>query len=1022
MIPAVLACPHCGANVERHDRFCGSCGSNLERDDPSSPTDPLLGRTVGGAYVIQELIGVGGMGRVYRGMQTALGRTVAVKVIHPHLLGDEQTVARFYNEAKAASRLNHPDSVGVIDFGRSDDGILYLVMEFLTGKDLATINAEEGPLPFKRIIRILRKVAGALGEAHALGVVHRDLKPENVIVQRSRRGEDLIKVVDFGLATITGPQKTSITQPGLVCGTPDYMSPEQGRGDPLDGRTDLYSMGVLLFELLADRLPFVDDTPTKVVLRHINDPIPDPRKVAPQRNVPDALAEVAIKALQKDPKDRFQTADELDEALKAAEAALETAEAASLRCAACGASNTRSSKFCHACGARLNESGPAVARFGGATAGGSIAPPRGSMAPPSGARTTTAPPLGRSALVGRDAELHKLLEARLEAAARATWVRIVGDPGVGKSRLLSELSARADAAADLVVSARPHPSLAPVPYHAIRTLVAALLDTEVSRLPELAKLGIIESPMARAGLDELMAPRGVPGLPGRSRAGAVGALLGVAVRVALQRSASGNVVVLVDDTHRCDALTKTALIAMISDPELYGVLLVTTTTPTSRTPSSPVLATLPLRGLELPDAQAMLTGTAPPPLSERVDRTGTANRSFLPLYVEQLASLGVMSLEDDASVPQRLADAVVARVSRLELGARRVLQTLTVLGERASLEALKALVPQGDLAPLETLLRLGLVKMIDGEVAVGHPFIRELVEASIPAEARKELHARALAAEAAQHAPLEVRAEHAFRAGEPMSAILILERMGDHALERGDPHTATVAYRRGLEVARRESIHAGDTSLDPAVVTLSRKLGEALDRSGDHAGADGVLREAMELVGPGSRERGRMLLQLGRVAVHRDRQREAVRLFGQAIEVAERTKDTRYEAEAQLELGRLRRATKELEAAVAPLERALDLFERLDDGADAVLAQTALEAAETAVRRGDLDTAGGHLLVALGRARSIGSGALLARVSAARGRIHRKTGNQAAADKLFSEAQALAAEAGDTDPMLEAGE
>jgi tetratricopeptide (TPR) repeat protein len=246
--------------------------------------------------------------------------------------------------------------------------------------------------------------------------------------------------------------------------------------------------------------------------------------------------------------------------------------------------------------------------------------------------------------------------------------------------------------------------------------------------------------------------------------------------------------------------------------------------------------------------------------------------------------------------------------------------------------------------------------------------------------------------------------------------------MGDQALERGDPATATLAYRRGLEVARRESIHAGDTSLDPAVVTLSRKLSEALDRAGDHAGADGVLREAMELVGPSSRERGRMLLQLGRVAVHRDRGREAARLFGQSIEILQRTKDTRYEAEAQLELGRLRRDARELDAAVAPLERAIDLFEKLEDGADAVLAQTALEAAETAVRRGDLEAAGGHLLVALGRARSIGSGALLARVSAARGRLQRRSGNQDAAERLFGEARVLAQEAGDADPMLEAGE
>jgi len=1010
----VFQCPHCGTTVNDRDRFCASCGTGLERDDPSSPGDPLIGRTIAGAYVIQELVGVGGMGRVYRGVQTTLGRTVAVKVIHPNLLSDEQTVARFYNEAKAASRLNHPDSVGVIDFGRSEDGILYLVMEFLSGKDLATVNAEEGPLPFKRIVKILRRVASALGEAHALGVVHRDLKPENVIVQRSRRGDDTVKVVDFGLATITGPQKTSITTPGLVCGTPDYMSPEQGRGDPLDGRTDLYSMGVLLFELLTDRLPFVDDTPTKVVMRHINDPIPDPRKVAPARGVPDRLAEIAMRALAKRAEDRFQTADELDEALRAAELALESPGSAGGRCGSCGAANTGAARSCQTCGNKLGGSGPVAS--GGARA--SIAPPR----------NQTAPPRSRSPLVGRDAEIQQLLAARMACTSRATWVRLVGEPGVGKSRLLSELAARADAAADLVVSAGPHPSLAPVPYFAIRTLVAGLLDVEPSRLSELAQLGMIESPMARAGLVELLEPRGVPGMPGRSRAAAVGALLGVAAQIASQRSGSGTVVLLVDDTHRCDSLTKVVLRSMVALPGLRDVLLVSTTVPGAKVTNVGATTTMMIRGLSPEDARALLLGTvpAPSPAVSRETATPPSTRLYLPLYLEQLLALGMQSL-DEPNLPERLADAVVARVSKLEVGARRALQTLTVLGDRASLESLRALVPGSDLGPLETLLRLGLVKMVDGDITVGHPFLRELVEASIPAEARKELHGRALAAASASHAPLEVRAEHAYRAGEPMSAILILERMGDHAIERGDPATATLAFRRGPEVARRESIHAGDTSLDPAVVTLSRKLGDSLDRAGDHAGADGILREAMELVGPASKERGRMLLQLGRVAVHRDRGREAVRLFGQAIEVAQRTRDARYEAEAQLELGRLRRASRELEAAVGPLDRALDLFEGLEDGADAVLAQTALEAAETAARRGDLDAAGGHLLVALGRARSIGSGALLARVSAARARLQRRSGNQEAADKLISEARMLAAEAGDADPVfeeevLEAGE
>ena len=165
------------------------------------------------------------------------------------------------------------------------DGQPYLVMEFLRGKDLSRVAYEEGPLPFARIVDVLRQVLAALGEAHDLGIVHRDLKPENVILEPLRRGGDFVKVVDFGLAKLRADAQggPSVTSPGIVCGTPDYMAPEQGRGDTIDGRSDLYAVGVILFQLLTGRLPFEADSPTQVVMMHLTVPVPDPRQVAPER-------------------------------------------------------------------------------------------------------------------------------------------------------------------------------------------------------------------------------------------------------------------------------------------------------------------------------------------------------------------------------------------------------------------------------------------------------------------------------------------------------------------------------------------------------------------------------------------------------------------------------------------------------------------------------------------------------------------------------------------------------------------
>ncbi len=981
-------------------RFCSACGAGVEREDPSSPGDPLIGRTIGGAYLLQELIGVGGMGRVYRGVQNALGRTVALKVIHPHLLGDEQTVARFYNEARAASRLNHPSSVGIIDFGRTDDGILYLVMEHLAGKDLATVIAEEGPLPFARIVSIMRRIVSALGEAHALGVIHRDLKPENILILRSRRGDDQVKVVDFGLATITGAQSTSITTPGLVCGTPDYMSPEQGRGDQLDARADLYSLGVMFFELLTDRLPFTDDTPTKVVLRHIHDPIPDPREIAPFRDIPVELADIAKKLLAKDASGRFQSADELDEALRSAVAPPES-KAAGAKCPSCGAMNATTVRFCGDCGARL------TGVFAALTKPGASGHPA--------ARTSTAPPMARGPLVGRQAEIEKFVELRTSVHDRVMWLRLVGEPGVGKTRLMSEFAARAEAAADFVVIAGAHPSWAPVPYHPIRTLLAKLYDVDPSRLSELPNNAMLD-PLVRAGIAEVLDAKGLTGLPGKSRAGAVGAALAQGVRLAARKSGSGLVIMIVDDLHGADGLSQAALSALLDNEGLSSLLLVTGSVPVreSGVAQHAALVNMALRGLDEEESRHFLAGTAPD-RSRAVSRETTTDpgtRLFLPLYLEQVKALGASSAHDE-TLPPRLADAVMARIERLELPARRLLQTVTVLGERASLEAVRELAPGKDLAPLDALTRLGLAKITNGDVVIAHPFIRELVEASIPAEARKELHAHALASTASDDAPLEVRAEHAYRAGEPMSALLLLERMGDAALMRGDPHAAVLAFRRGLDLARRELMMSGDDALDRAVVTFSRKLGEALEALGDYAGADGVLREALELVGPASKERARMSLQLGRVAARRDRIRDSTRLLGQAIEIAARVSDRRTEAEAHLELASIRRRESDLSAASNAYRRACELLTAEPSGADALLALAALQHAETLVESGHVEQAAGPLLVAQVRAKAAGSTALIARVTSVRARIKQAGGEAAAAESLMREASELAATAGD---------
>ncbi len=450
------SCPQCATACDDDHRFCPTCGFPVGKV-VSSSDDPLIGRSLPGGYLILELVGVGGMGRVYRAEQTNLGRTVAVKIVHPHLVGEESTAARFITEARAASRLNHPNSVGIIDFGKSPDGQLYMVMEFLRGRNLARVTYEDGPLSFARIVDVLRQTLAALDEAHSENIIHRDLKPENIILEPVRSGGDFVKVVDFGLAKMREETYTpGITSPGIVCGTPEYMSPEQARGDTLDPRSDLYSVGVILFQLLTGRLPFHGESPTQVVLAHLTEVPPDPRAVAADRNIPAPLAAITLRALAKDPAMRFQDANAFASALTSVLPGIDDPSTLGegIACAHCGARNPPAQKFCGECGTAVS-SAPA-----------SSVPPRvplfGRSVPPPAASVVSEPPSGllrrrtpwMLPFVGRETDLARLESHRAQALSMS-GVRLVGESGIGKSRLVGEFVEAVGAAGDVVVYAGP---------------------------------------------------------------------------------------------------------------------------------------------------------------------------------------------------------------------------------------------------------------------------------------------------------------------------------------------------------------------------------------------------------------------------------------------------------------------------------------------------------------------------------------------------------------------------------------
>jgi serine/threonine-protein kinase len=283
---------------------------------PVAKEDPYIGKTIDGRYVVEAILGQGGMGVVYRAKHKMIDKKVAIKVLRADMARDREVTERFLQEAKAASAIGNPHIVDISDFGQLPDGCTYFVMEYLAGKSLTKLMDETKPVPVKRLIRIAKQAGEALAAAHNAGIIHRDLKPDNIMLIDRGSERDFLKILDFGIAKVSSAESTGstarLTKAGAVFGTPHYMSPEQAAGSPIAKQTDIYSLGVILYEMAAGKPPFDADNFMGVLTAHMyKQPVPIRAIVPPPQEVPAGLDMMIMKCLSKKPELRYASMEAL---------------------------------------------------------------------------------------------------------------------------------------------------------------------------------------------------------------------------------------------------------------------------------------------------------------------------------------------------------------------------------------------------------------------------------------------------------------------------------------------------------------------------------------------------------------------------------------------------------------------------------------------------------------------------------------------------------------------------------------
>ena len=932
---------------------------NAELIDDLARAQRMVGRILDDKYRLRSCIGIGGSGAVYKADQIALGRTVAIKILRDDLAADARLVKRFQDEALAASRLNHPNTVSIIDYGQTPDGLLYLVMEHLRGPTLTYLLARQKPVPVARVLDIVAQTLSGIEEAHLAGVIHADIKCDNIVVEPRRTGIDQVKVVDFGIARlVTSPVQGDERN---VCGTPEYMAPELIAGAPPGFASDLYAVAIVMYELLIGETPFIGGTAVDILTRQLK-LTPSPPS-ARRADVPPEVDEVVLRGLAKRPGDRYGNAAEMRSAVEAAARGRRPGPTGEVVCHACGARALKPFRFCPECG-QPREAGVPAAVTTSALA--------------------EAPGLWPLPMIGRESAVAAVARY-LTGGTDAPGLLVIGEPGNGRGAVVAAAYTHlAEAGGLTIYQAGADPTGLASPLYPVRAVVATILE-----LAPVCDRGDLDL----AAIDHGLAERDLPGLAElfghpseladletvvRRRE-----LVAAAVRVLIAESLRGPTAVVFEDVEAYDEISLEVLRELCT--RTHGdVRIVATIDRIKAIGWGARLLRLELGQLDGSEvaqlaAYAAQSGLlAAPTAAQLAQATGGS-----PAHLDHLLRFVAEGGEPD-SAPPALADLVAARLANLDRDGLVACQAIAVFGREAALaDAGRA---SGLGAGIERAIRQpvarGLVQ-VDGDVAgFTSLLVRDVVYDATPAHVRRELHAVAVEVVADGARSSAVLGHHHDAAGHRAAASRLLADAGDEYSRQLDDIGAAALYQRAL-INARTSVAAGE--LPPtAMIAISIRLADALRASDRLNLARGILTEAESWGDLDPRLTALLLRTSGHLAAaERSMVIAAVPYLEKAIGAAIASGDGNLIADSYVDLATVLIRIGKSGDAVRELEEAIDLI-TLGDGArsrraPAHLWQVVIKLAQLAAADGDHRRAAELAEVALLQAQRVA-----ARVGAAR--------------------------------------